>query len=243
MKVNILRSADLFVEQIRSRERTFDQIFGREGHRKKYPETLRAAVRRRLEQNGLNNNEPIIPFDTTIRSFQSPSTTHLSQEEAMPASQIHSKNGTVTGGKIVPGRHYNVTGGGKNLYCVELESSEKDWSLHTASYRTTYHFKDGMTRNDSTGLVFTEVQPPDKQVTIGKKIEFIPSDLGNLAKYYELINGQMYEVRQPAAGLNFSGIFDRAKSLVDSTDGFVSLDFTVDHIYSGNGKIIVRAVK
>ena len=230
--------AHLLAEEIHSspnREEALNRILGTPGHRKGFPATLRMAVYRKLEQ--LDGSNP----RTSIHKKKKPSsTTELKRPQKVSApsldgAEICSVQGMVSGGEIVPGKYYNVIGGGDPLYYVQLKSMEGHDSV------IKYNFVDGQNRIDyDPGLVFKEVYLPDK-IKPGEKIVFSPADVeANVNKYHKLVDGDLYEVRQPKAGFNFNGMFNEDGSTIYRS-GEAELDFVIQKLSTKNGPIIVRA--
>ena len=242
--MNIIPSrADLLASEIhlsKNRQEAINRIFGKPGKRDLYPPSLLKAVYRRLE----NWNNGNVTQTREATSHRLRATSEVTDLPSLNGKEIYSKNGIVTGGKIVPNRYYKVSYGSEPMY-----DRIKLLSIHQGNGITTYYFVHGYSLDDSDdwksskGFVFVEVSPPTElKVDKNEVIEFTQDGFENTNNFNRLVDGQIYDIQQPKEGVNFRGIFDKEDSYVNSKS-LVRLSFgTGKAYYSSYGKITVRAV-
>ena len=233
------------------REAALNRAFGTPGHRKALPLTLRKAVYKKLAELDENNSRlsslrEETHTSTAIRtsdSYSAPKPVLAVSKAASPSSvdngkEIYSKNGVVTGGRLIPGKAYDVSYGRESIF-----NNIKLTGVSKKSDRNIYYFEDGSNLNDydpvrsSTGFKFVEIQKSEtKEKIIFTPTSYSPENRDNILK---LRVNDMYEVHQPKTGSNFNGMLYHKEII----DGFTVLFFvggiTVD---SSDGAFTVQKV-
>ncbi len=231
-------TAEILAKQIASGEVTFDQVFGKHGDRKKYPRTLREAVLRKLRNHEHVSYTEQVPEKK--HSSPNSSISEVNKPSSLTGQPIYSKNGQITGGSLTTGRFYDIYDGKIKLHTskqlIDIIPADTGIVYRIGGYLIT----DSVTKDD-LGLAFIEVPPPAKpKIDYLQIIKFSPGNSENIEAFKLLHDKQIYEVKQPANGYNFDGIFNLKGSKLNQDAG--TLDFTAQKIHIAEGEITVRAV-